>query len=96
MIGQQVPWTRATSVCEQITPPEKKAGESIGFESTESGAGEQFLLLDYMAKGRATGESFFRDAGMSTLAVVSGCRPRGLGEQARLERLLALREGLSV
>ena len=31
------------------TPPERRSRRNISFESTESGAGEQFLLQDYRA-----------------------------------------------
>ena len=34
-----------TGVCEQNTPPDKKTGWKIGFESTKSVAGLQFVLL---------------------------------------------------
>ena len=37
------------------TPPEKNTGGKTGFQSTKSGAGEQFLLLDFMAKARIKG-----------------------------------------
>ena len=41
-----------TGVCKEITPPEKKKGWKISSESTESGAGLQFLLPGRMAKAR--------------------------------------------
>ena len=36
-------------VCEKNTPSDKKTGWKISFESTQSGAGLQFLLLGPMA-----------------------------------------------
>ena len=57
-------WNRGTGVCEKNTPPEKKKDGNIGFGNTESGAGEQFLLLDCMAKARAKGVFLFTDTGI--------------------------------
>ena len=48
----------STGVCEKNTPPERKTLGTISLKSTKSGAGEQFLPLDCMAKaGRK--ERFF-------------------------------------
>ena len=44
-----------TGVCEKSTPPEKKTCGKLSLENTESGAGEQFLPRDCLAKARATG-----------------------------------------
>ena len=49
-----------TGVCEKNTPPDKKTGWKISFESTESGAGLQFLLLARMAKAHVKGLIFHR------------------------------------
>ena len=39
-----------TGVCENNTPPERRTDGKISFQSTKSGAGEQLLLQDCMAK----------------------------------------------
>ena len=45
-----------TGVCEKSTPPEKNNRHWIvSFQSTKSGAGEQFLLLDCRARACAKG-----------------------------------------
>ena len=44
-----------TGVCKKETPPEKKTCEHISLENTQSGAGEQFLLLDCRARACAKG-----------------------------------------
>ena len=41
-------------------PPENKPIRKIGFRSTKSGDGEQFLQLDYMAEARTKGLFFHR------------------------------------
>ena len=43
------------SVGKTNTPPENDAHWKISFQSTNSGAGEQFMLLDCMAKARVKG-----------------------------------------
>ena len=47
-----------TGVCEQNTPPEKTTLGDMSFRSTTSGAGEQFLLQDCMAKADVKGVFF--------------------------------------
>ena len=47
-----------TGVCEKNTPPEKRTLGKIGFRSTKSGAGEQFLPLECKAKACAKAVSF--------------------------------------
>ena len=47
-----------TGVSEKNTPPGRKTLWKIGFQSTESGAGMQFLPLDCLAKARAKGVFF--------------------------------------
>ena len=42
-------------VCEKNTPPENHIRGKISFQSTKSGAGEQFLLLDCKARAFAKG-----------------------------------------
>ena len=51
------------SVNKNNTPPDKKAGWQICFESTKSETGLQFLLLGRMAKARAKGVFLFTDTG---------------------------------
>ena len=53
--GNLVMETWCTGVCEKNTPPDKKTGWNISFESTKSGAGLQFLLLGRMAKAHGKG-----------------------------------------
>ena len=48
----------AIGVCEKNTPPEKNARWNISFQSTKSGAGEQFLLSSHKK------ECFFTDTGI--------------------------------
>ena len=59
-------------VCEKNTPPEKKTCGKSSFQSTKSGAGEQFLPLDCFAKARAKG-FFFTDTGIVVYDNV-GCK----------------------
>ena len=49
-----------TAVCEKNIPPEKKTHRKISLKNTKSGVGEQFLLLDCMAKACAKGVFFHR------------------------------------
>ena len=44
-----------TGVCEQNTPPDSNTIVKIGFQSAKSGAGEQCLLLDCMARAHIKG-----------------------------------------
>ena len=44
-----------TGVCEKETPPEKKTLGQIGSQSTDSGAGAQFMLLGCGAKAPKQG-----------------------------------------
>ena len=60
---------------EKNTPPEKKALGKIGFQSTKSGAGEQFLPLDCMATGRVKGMCFSQTPVPNLIGVI--CRIRG-------------------
>ena len=57
--------TETTGVCEENTPRENNTMRNIGLRSTESGAGEQFLLRDCKARARPKGVFLFTDAGMS-------------------------------
>ena len=54
-----------TGVCEQKHPPEKSSHWNIGFQSTKSGAGEQFLLLDCRAMACTKGVCLFTDISMN-------------------------------
>ena len=47
-----------TGVCEMNISPEKNARRKIGFGSTKSGAGQQFLLKDCKAMARPKGVCF--------------------------------------
>ena len=49
-----------------VSPPEKKTCGELMIQSTKSGGGAQFLLLDCMAKAPVKG-SFFTDTGVSPL-----------------------------
>ena len=51
---------RHTKVCEKNTPPEKRTLGKFSLQNTKSGAGEQLLLLGYVAKARAKGVLFHR------------------------------------
>ena len=53
-----------TGVCEKITPTEEYAEWNISFQSTQSGAGEWFLLLDCRARACAKGVFLFTDTGV--------------------------------
>ena len=57
-----------TGVCEKNTPPEKNTGGEISFESTESGAGEQFPPLDCKVDAHVKGV-FSADIGMLDYAM---------------------------
>ena len=47
-----------TGVCEKDASPENNTPRKIGFRSTKSGAGEQFLLKNRKAKARTPGVCF--------------------------------------
>ena len=55
-------------ICICISPPEEKALEKIGSQSTKSETGEQFLPLDCMAKARTKGV-FFTDTGIMEVMI---------------------------
>ena len=55
-----------TGVSEKNTPPDKRTGWKISFESTKSGAGLQFRFLGRMAKARAKGMISFTDTGSTS------------------------------
>ena len=68
-----------TGVCEKNTPPEKEYGNT-SFKNTTSGAGEQFLLLDFKAKACTKGCLFVTDTDMMCF----DCRClKGLAETPR-------------
>ena len=48
-------FARNTGVCGKSTPPEKTTLGKMSFQSTKSGAGEQFLLQDCRAKAHVKG-----------------------------------------
>ena len=79
-----------TGVCEKNTPRENDAHWNVSLQSTRSGAGEQFLLLDCRARACAEG-LFFSQTPVSPL---SASPPReGLGSflQIGLRTLLFAR-----
>ena len=51
-------------VRDKNTPPEKKMRGKSSFQSTNSGAGLQFLLLDCRAKACTKGLRIFTDTGI--------------------------------
>ena len=58
-----------TGVCEKNTPPEKKTLGEISLKNSESGAGEEFLLLLCRGKGRVKGVFLFTDTGRAAAEV---------------------------
>ena len=64
----------STGICEKNTPPDKKTGWKISFESAKSGAGLQFLSLDCRAKAHLK-ECVFTDSRMSIAIQLDIQRP---------------------
>ena len=66
---------RNTGVCEKSTPPEKSTHRNTSFQSTKSGAGEQFLLLHCRARACAKGFVFLQTpVGVSSEKQQGACR----------------------
>ena len=59
-----------TGVCEKNTPPPKKTFGKTSFQSTKSGSGEQFLLLDSRAWACAKGVCLFTDTGITAMLFI--------------------------
>ena len=58
VLDKRFPLHAPSGVCEKNTPPEKNTCGKISFQSTKSGAGEQFLLQDCRARACAKGTLF--------------------------------------
>ena len=72
------PFSDHKGVCEQTTPPKKKALGEISMTNIKSGAGEEFLLLLCEAEARARGICFSQTPVSRTCAMLDDTNRHGL------------------